>query len=207
LEEKQHLLPLTEKPYDYAEIDTKPASKDCLVKFETNRYSVSSENAGQLLTLKAYSGIIKIINRQSKEIASHKRCYDKHCVIKDPEHYKALLQRKKKAQHSSRRENFIALCPEATQYLEGLNNELSNPDFQLEKILSLASIYGKTATAGAIARANGYKAYGWEYIKNILLRSGSLPASELTNLTEKKELLDMDIDVHDLSKYDNINGE
>ena len=204
LEEKKHLLPLTENPYDYAMVETKPASKDCLVVFDTNRYSVPSENASQMLTLKAYSGIIKIINGQQKEITSHKRCYDKYCVIKDPEHYKALLERKKKAQHSSRRENFAALCPEAIQYLEGLNQDHQNPDFHVEKILSLAAIYGKTAAAGAIARANEYKAYGWEYIKNILLKSGTPTPNTLTNLLQRKDLFDIEIDAHELESYDNM---
>lgn len=203
-EEKQHLLPLTENPYDYAMVETKPASKDCLVVFDTNRYSVPSQNAGQMLTLKAYSGIIKIINGQQKEITSHKRCYDKYCVIKNPEHYKALLERKKKAQHSSRRENFTALCPEAITYLEGLNEELSNPDFHVEKILSLAGIYGRTAASGAIARANQYKAFGWEYIKNILLKSGRPAPNTLTNLLQRKDLFDIEIDTHDLESYDNM---
>jgi hypothetical protein len=201
-EEKQHLHPLPENPYDYAEIETKPVSKDCLVKFETNRYSVPSENAGGLVTLKAYSGIIKFINEQSKETANHKRCYDKHCIIKNPEHYKAILERKKKARHNNRRERFTSLCPEAIRYLDGLNDEQSNPDFHVEKILSLADIYGKTAACGAIARANDYRAYGWEYIKNILLRSGTPASNTLTNLLENKDLLDIDIDVRDLSFYD-----
>ena len=78
-------------------------------------------------------------------------------------------------------------------------------DFHLEKILSLAEIYGKTAAAGAIARANEYKAYGWEFIKNILLRSRTLNPAGLTNLLQRKELLDMEIDAHDLSSYDNEN--
>ena len=185
-------------------VETKPASKDCLVVFDTNRYSVPSQNAGQMLTLKAYSGIIKIINGQQKEITSHKRCYDKYCVIKNPEHYKALLERKKKAQHSSRRENFTALCPEAITYLEGLNEELANPDFHVEKILSLAGIYGRTAAAGAIARANQYKAFGWEYIKNILLKSGRPAPNTLTNLLQRKDLFDIEIDTHDLESYDNM---
>ena len=204
-EEKQHLLSLTEKPYDYAQTEPYHASKDCLVKFETNRYSVPSENAGQMLILKAYSGIIKIINGQQNEITSHKRCYDKYCVIKNPEHYKAILERKKKAQHSSRRENFTSLCPEAITYLEGLNQEHQNPDFHVEKILSFAAIYGKTAVAGAIARANEYEAYGWEYIKNILLKSGTTAApNTLTNLLKRKDLFDIEIDAHDLESYDNL---
>ena len=58
-EEKEHLLPLAERTYDYAEIETKTVSKDCLVKFETNRYSVPSEYAGQIITIKAYTRIIK----------------------------------------------------------------------------------------------------------------------------------------------------
>ncbi len=203
-EEKQHLQSLTEKSYDYAEIQTRPVSKDCLVKYETNRYSVPSENAGQILTVKAYSGVIKIYNGQSIQVANHRRVYDKYCVIKDPEHYKRLLEHKKKAQHSIRREKFKALCPEANTYLEGLNSELSNPDFHVEKILSLADIYGNTAAAGAIARAAGYRAYSWEYIKNILLHSGLPAKSSLSNLLQRKELLDIDIDARDLSFYDNI---
>ena len=204
-EEKEHLLPLVERSYDYAEIEAKTVSKDCLVKFETNRYSVPSENAGQIITIKAYTRIIKFYKISSDEIARHNRCYDKHCVIKNPDHYKELLQQKRKARQNSQREMFVALCPEAKQYLEGLNREFSNLDFHVEKILSLAEIYGKTAAAGAIARANEYKAYGWEFIKNILLRSRTLNPAGLTNLLQRKELLEIEIDAHDLSSYDNEN--
>jgi len=211
-EEKEHLLPLAGRSYDYAEIEAKTVSKDCLVKFETNRYSVPSEYAGQIITIKAYTRIIKFYlpvrqagKISSDEIARHNRCYDKHCVIKNPDHYKELLNQKRKARQNSQREIFIALCPEAKQYLEGLNRELSNLDFHVEKILLLAEIYGKTATAGAIARANEYKAYGWEFIKNILLRSGTPNPAGLTNLLQRKELLEIEIEAHDLSSYDNEN--
>lgn len=207
-EEKPHLIALAEKPYDYAEIETKSVSKDCLVKFETNRYSVPSEYASQLLTLKAYTGRIKIFNTKSEEVANHKRCYDKFCVIKNPLHYKTLLERKKKAFFSSRREAFRSLCPEAEAYLSGLN-ELTNPDFHVEKIISLAAIYGNTATAGAVARANEYKAYGWEYIRNILLSSGTILSgtNSLPNLIRRKELLEIEIDARDLSFYDETEDE
>jgi transposase len=205
LEENKHLLPLPENPYDYADTEPKPVSKDCLVVYDTNRYSVPSENTGQTVILKAYSGTIKIINSKQEEITSHKRCYDKYCAIKNPDHYKELFERKKKAQHSSRREIFTALCPEAIEYLEGLNQEHPNPDYHVEKILSYAGIYGRTATAGAIARATGYKAFGWEYIKNILLKSGTTAApNTLTNLLQRKDLFDIEIDAHDLESYDNM---
>ena len=96
-EEKKHLFALPEKPYDYAEIESKPASKDCLIKYETNRYSIPSEYANQLLILKAYTGEIKIFNKKSEEIASHKRCYDKYCLIKNQAHYRSLFAKRKKA--------------------------------------------------------------------------------------------------------------
>ncbi len=203
LEEKKYLSRLPDNPYDYADVVPKPASKDCLVTFETNRYSVPSDYAGRLLTLKAYGAEIKIFNNKSEEIASHKRCYDKYCLIKQAAHYASLIEKRKKAAHHNRQDKFITLCPEAGEYLKGLLEATSNPDFHIEKILELSSIYGKTAAAGTIARANEYKAYGWEYIKNILLQVNPVVPSPV-NLTLDKNLLDIDIQSHDLSLYDNL---
>jgi hypothetical protein len=49
-----------------------------------------------------------------------------------------------------------------------VNAEL-NLTHHIEKILELVDIYGKTTVRAAIIKALTYQAYGYAYIKNIIL--------------------------------------
>lgn len=201
-EEKYHLLPLPKTEYDCAEPHPVRASKDGLVNFETNRYSVPSDYSGQWLVIKAYDREIKICSGQ-KEIASHRRSFDKHALFKQPAHYAKIIEQKKKAKANHRLLSFCRMSPEANSYLKGLCAEKSNVEFHIKKIMELEMIFGKTAVAGAIAHALSFKAFHWEYIKNILLNSANAGAA-LNSSVNKDTLMNIDIDEPDLSLYDQV---
>lgn len=63
------------------------------VTFETNRYSVPTDEARRSLVVKAYPFRIDILD-QGKVIASHSRCYEHGQDLFDPCHYLPLLEQR-----------------------------------------------------------------------------------------------------------------
>jgi len=63
------------------------------VEFETNRYSVPSDEVYQRLVLKAYSFTVKVLHG-NEVIAEHPRCYGRNQDIYDPLHYLPLLEQR-----------------------------------------------------------------------------------------------------------------
>lgn len=201
-EEKHQLMLLAPLPYDYPVPRPVSARNDCLFQFDSNRYSIPAEYIGESLSFKAYNSEIRVYH-QGRVVATHRRCYDKYQTIKDPAHYQALLQQKKKARHTQQIETFKAICPEAESFLEGLMRNQVNVLYHLGKILELEKLFGKTAVAGALAASLKHGAFHWEFIKNIVLKSSSryqLPAS----CKLKDQLMDIDIKTRDLNLYDHL---
>jgi transposase len=91
--ERPFLQPLPEK--DFACCVSKPVALNgySQVEYDTNRYSVPSEQAYPQLMLKAYPFRIDIIHMDDI-IASHPRCYDQEQDILDPLHYLPLLEQR-----------------------------------------------------------------------------------------------------------------
>jgi transposase len=91
--ERPHLLPLPEK--DFACCVSKPVVLNGFsqVEFETNRYSVPTDQAYRNLVLKAYPFRIDILHLEDV-IASHRRCYDRQQDILDPLHYLPILEQR-----------------------------------------------------------------------------------------------------------------
>ena len=57
----------------------------------------------------------------------------------------------------------------------------------------------------AIAKALDREAFHWEYIKNIILESGSYHHHPVVSPKHSIEILDLDVEQPDLSKYDDVN--
>ena len=202
-EEKEHLLNLPDNDYDYPKVRQLHSGKDCLFTFETNRYSIPSQYYNKTLFFKAYKNTIKIIHND-EVIAVHKRSYDKYEIIKNPQHYEALNNRKIKARQSANIERFKGLCPEADEYLKGLISQQVNANYHIRQIISLLTIFDKTTVCAAINDALVYKAYHWEFIKNILFnkyRSGGVVTPVSLN---KDELMSINVSPVDLSLYDKL---
>jgi hypothetical protein len=91
--ERPYLLPLPEK--DFACCASKPVVLNGFsqVEFDTNRYSVPTDQAFRNLVLKAYPFRIDILHLDDV-IASHQRCYDRKQDILDPLHYLPILEQR-----------------------------------------------------------------------------------------------------------------
>jgi transposase len=205
IQEEKHLLqPVPSFDYDYSIPHSLPVNNQCLVNFQTNKYSVPHKYVSKIVTLKATTTEIKIYS-DNQQIAIHRRCYDKYQFLKNEDHYRGLLNQKRKAEASAAIETFVKLCAESKPYLSGLLKQQKNVHFHIKKILELATLFGKTSVGSAIAKALDREAFHWEYIKNIILESGSYHHHPVVSPKHSKEILDLDVEQPDLSRYDDVN--
>jgi hypothetical protein len=177
------------------------ADRQFRVTFETNRYSVPARFAGAQLTLKAYPEHLCLYHDQDL-IARHVRCWERHRDIADPDHAKALVAQRRHAQDADVLARFLALCPQAPKYHEGLLERRGNALSHVRKILALADIHGTETVVRAMADALDFAAFSSEYIAHLIQARGRpLPQPSALVLMRRQDVLELDLPPADLSLY------
>jgi len=200
-EERPHLQPVNPRRYDVARVLAVRADRQFRVTFEANRYSVPARFAGAQLTLKAYPEHLCLYHDQDL-IARHVRCWERHRDIADPDHAKALVAQRRHAQDAHVLARFLALCPQAPKYHEGLLERRGNALSHVRKILALADIHGTETVARAMADALDFAAFSSEYIAHLIQARGRpLPQPSALVLMRRQDVLELDLPPADLSLY------
>jgi hypothetical protein len=205
-QEKLRLQSLPTKPYDTSIIRSVSVSRQALIAFDVNRYSVPFLFAGKTLTLKAGPHQVDLYDGP-RFAASHRRCYEKYRVIDDPAHFKELLLARKKARSARVHNHFLSLAPECADYLAGWVQSEVNVPAHLEKIMDLAGLYGKTEVAGAISHALRFRAFGVGYIQRVIQQrraARDMPEPQPIVLTKKTDWNRLAVEQTDLSVYDEL---
>ena len=91
--EKPYLLPWPEKDFECCVSRPVVLNGYSQVEYDTNRYSVPTDQAYRHLMLKAYPFHVNILHLDDV-IASHPRCYDRKQDILDPLHYLPILEQR-----------------------------------------------------------------------------------------------------------------
>lgn len=203
-EEAPKLRALHPLPYDIAVLHHPRASSQCRVAFDGNRYSVPPAYARQNLILKAYPDRLLLYNPQDQCIAEHRRCYDRHQALVQPEHEEQLLAQRRQGRDQLLLTRFLGLCPEAENYYHALSERRANPKFHAQKILALSEQYGTEPVVRALQDALAYGAFSCEYIANLLeQRARPMREPGALHLTRRQDLLELDLPAPDLSLYQN----
>lgn len=92
-EEQAVFLSLPPTDFDASRKSSTTANSLSLVRFDCNDYSVPVEYAYRPVVVKGYVDLVKIF-KEDKQVASHRRIWDKEEVSFDPIHYLALLEKK-----------------------------------------------------------------------------------------------------------------
>jgi len=202
-DDKARLLALPEVTYDTRILRSVRVTPDCRVTFENNTYSVPPKYVGQELVLRASPSEVTVYEGPSL-VARHSRSMETHQDILNPDHAKELLARKRRASGTTLQRLFLALAPEAQQYLTGLVKSELSVDRHLVRILDLVATYGKAEVLGAMLRALQYGAYGSDYVENIVLaeRRQRREGQKTPLKIQRKELADIDFPEQDLNRYD-----
>jgi len=205
--QKSSLKPLSERRQRFFLAVEVRSSSQSLIRFDSNYYSVPIKYALSDLTLRANSREVHFFDRD-KLVAAHYRSFGKYQTIDKPEHFEGLLKLKKKARAIAIRKEFLELGDAAQAYLEGLTAAELNPGHHLKKIGKLVRLYGRRQVVAAIEFALEHKAFGCEYLKNIILQERSRRGmKEIINpliIHKRPELNNLTVEDRDLRIYDDL---
>ena len=141
--------------------------QDFAVHFDDNTYTVPPWTIGRHLTIKADQATVTLYHRQ-KQVAAHHRSWERKQRIELPAHQEQV----KKLHHKLWQDRDIALLSslgqEAVDYLAALVDARQPIKKNVARLLRIKDRYGAVSLIGAIRKAMAHKAYGADYIENIL---------------------------------------
>lgn len=148
-EEQDHLLALPENRFEVELLKPAFTPKTIFIRFDLNQYSIPPDAVGKDLTLAATDTQIRILDG-SNVVAVHRRSFDRGELLEAPEHRKALLELRKKAQSSLDYGRLKAVLPEAHLFLDKAFEKGESPRGLVSKLLLLLDDYGKHELRDAI---------------------------------------------------------
>jgi transposase len=198
-EERPKLVPVPGR-FDGFHATQASVSKTCLVRFDTNKYSVPSRAVGRPVEVHAYADRLAI-RQDGAVIAEHRRLFGRGQTIYDPWHYVPILARKPGALRNGAPFKDWVL-PQAIEQVRRKLRGSDDGDRQMVAILSAILEDGLLAVEAACAEALGEGVCSASVILNSLARKKD-PAPAATILTPEALRLRC-APVADCSRYDSL---
>jgi hypothetical protein len=143
-------------------------SKMCLVSFDRNKYSVSSQAVGRPVEVQAYADRI-VIRQDGAIVGEHARCFGRGQTIYDPWHYVPVLSRKPGGlRNGAPFKNWV--LPSSLETVRRRLHGFDDGDRQMVAILAAALSDGLPAVEAACAEALSQGVHSSSVILNILAR-------------------------------------
>lgn len=205
-EEKPYLLPLPTNPFDTDLVLSIQSGKTIYVRFDLNDYSIPPDSVGHPLTLLASDTMVRILDGQT-EVARHRRSYDRHEFVADPDHEAALLKSKRKAAGSTPGTRLAIAVPESEQFLNAAFQRGESAASQTAQLLRLLDDYGATELSAAIAEAlerDTPRASSVAFILNKRRRASRRRPPTPVDLSRRPDLADVNIQPHNPEIYDEL---
>ncbi|TMK26391.1 MAG: IS21 family transposase [Alphaproteobacteria bacterium] len=175
-------------------------SKTCLVRFDNNKYSVSSRAVGRPVEIQAYAERI-IIRQEGAIVGDHARRFGRGETIYDPWHYVPVLARKPGALRNGAPFKDWPLPASLARVRRKLKGS-DDGDRQMVKVLSAVLTDGLVAVEAACAEALGDGVHSADVILNILARRRD-PGPAATILTPDALRL-RHAPIADCARYDRL---
>jgi transposase len=141
--------------------------KDFAVRFDGNSYTAPPWAIGKTVTTKADQSSVSLY-LNDKRIAVHQRCWQRKQRIETPSHRQQVKRLQKKLWHDRQVSAFLSLGPVAVEYLNGLCNAGQPLKKQVKRLLVLKDRYGTEALIYALTQSMACKAWGADYVENIV---------------------------------------
>jgi transposase len=155
-------------PFDGFHAVPASVSKTCLVRFDSNRYSVYASAVGRPVEIRAYAERIELW-QEGRVVGRHERAFGRGRTIYDPWHYVPALVRKPGALRNGAPFKDWVL-PSSLKRVRKKLGAVANGDRQMVDILSAALTDGLPAVEAACAEALGEGVHSADVILNILAR-------------------------------------
>jgi transposase len=167
-------------PFDGFHAVPASVSKTCLVRFDNNKYSVSSRAVGRPVEVHAYAARI-VIRQDGVVVGEHSRSFARGETVYDPWHYVPVLARKPGALRNGAPFKDW-LLPTSLERVRRKLKSVDDGDRQMVAILSAVLTDGLTAVEAACREASLQDVHSADVIINILAR-GRDPAPAVAILT------------------------
>jgi transposase len=177
--ERPSLVPYTGR-FDGFHAVTASVSKTCLVRFDSNKYSVTAGAVGRPVEIRAYAERIEI-RQDGRVVGEHRRHFGRDQTVFDPWHYVPVLARKPGAWRNGAPFKDW-LLPGALERVRRKLAGVGDGDRQMVDILTAVLSDGLVAVEAACAEALREGVRSADVVLNILARQREPPAP-LTILT------------------------
>lgn len=174
---------------------------DFSIRFDANNYTVPPWAIGKQVVAKADHHTITIYFKD-KPIAVHNRSWERRKRIELPEHKEAARRHKNKYWLSQEVAAFVSLGEEAKIYLENLAATHQPLKKNVKKLLALKNEYGSLSLIEAVKRAISHRAYGADYIENILFQEMTPKNQHPPVKLKQEELNRIQLEEPQLAEYD-----
>lgn len=202
--ERSALRPLPAVAYNTDELVVTEVRPMARIEFDSNRYTVPPKLARRTVVVRANATEVRV-EYQGEQVASHQRCYGRRELIADAAHQAEAIGMRRRWTATQLTENFRAMGEVAVKFQLRLERQpLRSTVPQMKRILELARLYGRESVLAAMRVAIEYQTCDAAYVESIVQqqrRQQSLP-SPIQLQPKRKELLDLELDVPDPSKYD-----
>lgn len=205
-EERPRLLPLPLHRLDAEESRTVVARRQPYVRFDTNLYSMPHTLVGVPLLLRASDTHVRLL-RGDEQVARHERCWDKGCVIEDPQHLEGLAEEKQRAAARHGRDRLISLIPEAAALYAALVEREEPLGPHTAVLLRLLDRYRLEDLRGAILEAVDRGTPRAASVQSILdrrQREAHRPVQPPVRVSDRPEIQNLRVRNHSLEDYDDL---
>ncbi len=207
-EERSKLLPLPAHRFETDLIIPVRSGKTIYVRFDMNDYSIPPQGIGRTLTLVASESVVRLLDG-TKEIARHRRSYDRHQPVLDPAHQEALLAKKRKAFGSTPGGRLARAVPETETLIDAAFSRGESAGSQTAQLLKLLDLYGAAELRVAVQEALERKtprASSVAFILRKRQRATQLSLPVPVDLSRRPELENLSVTPHNLDTYDDLAG-
>jgi transposase len=196
-QERSCLRALPSSRLDTDEIVTAIVTSHARIQFDGNRYSVPPQVARKVVVIRASAEQVRVLH-EGREIACHRRSYDRRQLICQPDHQLQALRLRRTSRGRQLEDAFDALGETAREFHLKLRTCPVKTTRHLRRLLNLVRVYGRHDVLAAIAHAHQYHTYDAAYVETILLqdrRRRELPSP--TPLRPKRRELIEEIELED----------
>jgi transposase len=207
--EKQSLIALPANPYPAHEMVVVSVGKSPYVRFDLNDYSIPHEYVRRQVTVFADSNWVTIVDGP-KQLAKHKRCFEKLRQIEIAEHITALEEQKKRAKKKSGMSRLMSAAPSVKELFVVAAEKGHAMGGMTAKLLELLDLYGQNATEEAIqevVKSGGSHCSDVRQVLERTRRRKGLLSPVAVQLPDDKRINDLVVLPHSLASYDNLSGE
>lgn len=207
-EERPRLLPLAAHPFETDLVRAVHSDKTIYVRFDLNDYSIPPETVGRPLSLVASPDTVRILDG-AREVARHRRSYDRLARISDPSHIEALLVQKRRAISSAPGTRLEHAVPEIRKLLEAAFQAGESIGHQVKKLTDLLDDYGEAEFRAAVLEALNRQTPRASSVAFILSRRrrSSRLAPLPVDLSRRPDLAAVSVPTHQLEVYDELSDD